>query len=119
MIAKSLQRRRRNRVHGSRADEFLDINHVAIIGILRAGTGPQEALGLCAPVRQCLPPLAAEEFAIPLVGQLRIGDCHFARQATKERLFFGIRHGLQAGRDEPVYCRVDAADKEMATLAMR
>jgi len=47
MIAERIQRRRRHRVDGVLADQFLDIEHVAVFLVLGAGRGPQQPLRLC------------------------------------------------------------------------
>src|SRR5450755_4132098 len=41
MIAEGVQRRGRDGVHRVRADQFLDVEHVRVLGILGAGAGPQ------------------------------------------------------------------------------
>src|SRR5229473_2568296 len=52
VIAEGIKRRGRNGVHGVRADEFFDVDYVAILRILSASAGPQQALRLRALGRQ-------------------------------------------------------------------
>ena len=60
MIAESIERRGRNGVDGVGPDQFFDVQHVAITGILGAGAGPQQPLRLRALSRQLLPMRAGE-----------------------------------------------------------
>ena len=46
VVAERVESGRRNRVDGVRADQFLDVHDVAILGILGAGAGPQNTLRL-------------------------------------------------------------------------
>ena len=55
VIAESVEGGRRNGVHGVGADQFFDIEHVAILRIFGAGAGPQQALRLRALCRERLP----------------------------------------------------------------
>jgi hypothetical protein len=71
-------RRRRHRVDGVEANQLLDVQYVTVIGVLRAGARPEEPLRLRAALGQRTPPRAAEQLLVALVGQLRIGNRHFA-----------------------------------------
>ena len=55
VIAEGIEGGRRNRVDGVGADQLFDVEHVAIVGILGAGAGPQQALRLRALGRESLP----------------------------------------------------------------
>ena len=60
VIAECVERRRRDGVDGVRADQFFDVEHVAVLRILGAGAGPQQALRLRALGRERLPARAAK-----------------------------------------------------------
>src|SRR5580704_19274289 len=46
VIAESIEGCRRNGVHSVGPDQFLDVHHVAVVRILGAGAGPENALCL-------------------------------------------------------------------------
>ena len=81
VIAKRVVGGRRNGVDGVRADQLLDVQHVAIGRIFRAGAGPKNALRLRASLRQCLPARVAEDLLVALIGKLGVGNRHFSLQA--------------------------------------
>ena len=64
----------RHRVDGVAPDQLLDVDRVAVGGVLRGGGGPQRALHRGAGRRQTLPPRAGEELAELLVRELHVGD---------------------------------------------
>ena len=82
-------------------------------GVLGAGAGPQQALGLRAPRRQRLPARPGEDLLVALVGQLGVGDGHLARQRAQQRLLPGVRSSTrQPLGDHAVEGGVDPADEE-------
>src|SRR6202040_4428832 len=80
-------------------------------GILGAGAGPEESLGLRALRGESLPARAAEEFLIFLVSELGVGDGDGAME-TFEKSFGIADGGLQQGVDLGIDEGVNAADEE-------
>src|SRR3546814_2145821 len=75
MIAERIQRCRRHRVDGIRANQLFDIQRVAVRRVLGAGAGPQQTLWPRARLlRELLPARRREDVAVVLVGPPRIGD---------------------------------------------
>src|SRR6266481_1641448 len=100
-----------NGVHRVRADEFLDVEDVAVLGILGAGAGPEEALSLRALRGESFPAGAAKEFLILLVGKLGVGDGYGAVEAFEKN--FGVTgSSFQQGVNLGVNEGVNAADEE-------
>src|ERR1051325_1135405 len=84
-----------NGVDGVRPDQFLDIDDVAIAGVLGASAGPQEALLLCSFCRQSSPAWTAQNLVAARVGQLGIGDGYL----TSEAVLFGCGQTVDRGID--------------------
>ena len=94
------------------ADQLLDIEHVAVFGILGAGARPKQPLRARALGTELLPARPGEETLVALIRQLGVCDRHLAADAG-EGIALGIVVGLAQPRlDEPVDSRVDAADEE-------
>ena len=113
VIAKGLQRRRRDRVHGGWADEFLDIDHVSIIGGPWCWCWPRGGAGFGRhgpPVPASVGCRRVRDIAGKSASHWRSPLCPI--RLRRQRLF--IRHSsrLQASSNKPVDHRVDAADKE-------
>src|SRR3954462_12820145 len=80
VILEGVDRLLRHRVHGLRADQLLDVDHVAIGRVLGRGRCPEAALRP-RPLRpDPLPALARVELLVPLVGELRVRDGELALQ---------------------------------------
>ena len=112
VVAKRVERGRRNGVDGIGPDQLLDIEHVAQGLALGAGACPQQPLRLCPLCRQRFPALAGEQAPIALVGQLGIGDRDLALERREARLLVGIVRLRDFLVDELVDRAVDAADEE-------
>ena len=74
-------RLRRHRVHRVGADQLLDVDHVAVVRVLRRRRGPEAALRARALRGQPLPALAAEPLLVEPVRELRVGDRRACRAA--------------------------------------
>ena len=72
MIAKRVQRIRRNCIHRIRPDQLLYIHNVAVSGVFRACAGPQGPLYPCAPASQCREFFAVEYLSESPVHRLSI-----------------------------------------------
>src|SRR6266481_4206021 len=112
MLTERINRRRRNRVHGVLPDELFDVKHVAIVRILGAGAGPQQALRLRAFSRKGFPTRAAEKFLIFFVSEPGVRDRHLPANALEQRLLACIRSSLELLLNPAVYESVDAADEK-------
>ena len=112
VIPERCQGRGRDRVHRVRPDQLLDVDHVAIAGVLRSRTGPQQALRLRAARGQGAPPWAAEQLLITLEGEPGVGDGHFAPQRLEQPLLAGVGGVRQPGVDLGLDRRIDPADEE-------
>ena len=75
VIAKRVVRRRRHRVDGLGADQFLDIVSVAIRGILGPRTGPQQSLGARPLFGKRLPGRTLQDLPVLLIGQFGVRNC--------------------------------------------
>src|SRR5262249_14684749 len=71
MVFEGRDRLLRHRVDRLGADQVLDVEHVAVVRVLRRGRGPEAALRRGALRAQRLPALAGEELLVALVGELR------------------------------------------------
>src|SRR5690349_20477120 len=112
VILERLNGRRRHRVHRLRPDQLLDVEHVAIAGILGAGAGPEAALWRRAPLAQHREAVAVEEPLVRLVGDARVGDGRRAEQRA-QLLFPGIvTLRVNALLQLLVHQRIHAADEE-------
>src|SRR5262249_37476115 len=103
---------RRNCVNGVRPDEFLDIEHVAVFGILCAGACPEQTLGLATVCGERLPAGSAEKLLILFVGAAGVSDSNFAMERLEEGLFARVGFGLEHSVDFAVDERINAADEE-------
>ncbi len=74
MVLEGLHRLERHRVDGVRADQLLDVEHVAVGGVLRRRGRPEAALGAGALAGEECPAIARERLLPVLVGELRVGD---------------------------------------------
>ena len=74
MIAEGVHRCGRHCADRFRGDQFLDIKHVAVGGVLGPGTRPQQPLDACALGPKLLPPRAGEKALVALIGKFRICD---------------------------------------------
>ena len=111
MIAKCGQRRGRDGVDGVRSDQLLDVEDIAVSGILGARAGPEHALCLGALRAKRVPPRAGEDVLVALIGQLRIGNRHLAEQSLDPALLFSFG-GLQFLLEQCVDRGIDSADEE-------
>ena len=112
MVPEGVERRGRHSVDGIGTDEFLDVHHVAVGGILGTRAGPQDPLCLRTLIGQGLPARAMEHVLIELIRLLGIGDGHLAQQAAQQGSFTGPGGGLEPLAEQGVDRRVDAADEE-------
>src|SRR2546422_9609153 len=87
VLAERIEGRRRNRVHGVRPDQLLNVDNVAVGGVLRAGAGPEQPLRLSSLCRERLPPRAAINLLVALVCPPGVGDGHLADDAFKRGAF--------------------------------
>ena len=99
---------RGKRVNRVARDQRLDVQHVAVLRILRPRRCPQRTLHIGAPRAELLKSIAAEVFLEELIRELGVRDGHFA----EERFEITIAGFFQFGLDLLVRLRVDAADKE-------
>src|SRR5207247_3107129 len=74
VIAKGGERAGRPGIHRVRADQLLDVQHVAIPGILRSGRCPEQPLSARAEGFELLELQAGKELAKSLVHELGVGD---------------------------------------------
>src|SRR4029450_14077550 len=72
VILERLDRLSWHRVHGARADQVLDVQHVAAIRVLRRRRGPHAPLRRRAPLDQDVPARAGKDLLSVLVGELRV-----------------------------------------------
>jgi hypothetical protein len=80
VVAIGIHCRRRHRVDRIHADQFVDIENIAVGLVLGSGARPQQALGLGALLRQTLPALVRVYSLVELIGEFGVGDCDFALQ---------------------------------------
>ena len=112
MVAECIERCRRHGVDGVGADQFLDIQHVAVVLVLGAGGGPQQALRLGALGRELLPARAGEQALVVLIGQLGVGDGDLALQRAQPLLLAGVVGPCDLVVELLVDRAIDAADEE-------
>ena len=102
VVLERLQRLERHRVDRVAADQLLDVDDVAVLGVLGRRRRPQAALRRRALGAQRLPGLAGEQLLVGLVRELRVGDRELALELV-----------VAADRVEPlVGLGVDARDEE-------
>ena len=110
VIAERVHRRRRDGIDRVAADQFLDVEHVAVGLVLHAGAGPEQPLRVGACGFQRFPALGLDQVLVGDVGHLRVRDRHLAADGTERvGLLVAGRHALV---DRLVDLRVDAADEE-------
>ena len=85
VVAECVKGGGRNGIDRIGADQFFDIQHVAIGGIFRAGAGPEEALRLAPRCARACQRGPLEDFLVALIGEFGVGDGDFALQAAAER----------------------------------
>src|SRR3954462_2998994 len=80
VVLEGLDRLLRHGVHRLRADQLLDVDDVAVVGVLRRRGRPEAALFPRALRLESLPARAGVELLVALVGELRVGDRELALQ---------------------------------------
>src|SRR5262249_36086380 len=112
VLAKGIERRWWNGVHGIRANQLLDINDVAVLGILCARAGPEQTLRLRSLGGKRFPPRASKKFLIFLVSLPCVCDRNFSPEAFEQVCLSGIRSGLELFVDLAINQRIDPADEK-------
>ena len=112
VVAKRVEGRRRDRVDGIGPDQLLDVDDVAVVGVLGSRACPEQPLRLGALGGQGLPALPAEELLVALIGQLGVGNRDLADQAAQQACLVRVRRRLQPRRDERIDRGIDPADEE-------
>ena len=112
VVAERIERRRRHGVDGVGADQFLDIEDVAVVLVLGAGGSPQQPLRLGALGGEFLPAGTCEQALVILIGHLRVGDRDLALQRAQPFLLAGVVGFRDLLVELFVDSRVDAADEE-------
>ena len=112
MVAECIERCRRHGVDGVGADQFLDIQHIAVVLVLGAGGRPQQTLRLGALGRELLPAGACEQPLVVLIGQLGVGDGDLALQRAQPLLLAGVIGPRDLVVELLVDRGIDAADEE-------
>ena len=113
VIAERVERRGRHRVDGVRADQLLDIEHVAVGLVLGAGARPQQPLRLGALRAPALPTRAARTAACSAdrrAWRWRSRPCPAARRAAPSRPGRWPRRSCSSSTLSTA--RVDPADEE-------
>ncbi len=85
VVLERLDRLERHRVHRLRADQALDVEHVAVVRVLRRGRRPEAPLLRRALRREELPALAREHLLPVLVGEACVRDRRACREAPGRR----------------------------------
>src|SRR6185295_16824703 len=80
VVLESLDRLLRHRVHRLGPDQLLDVDHVAVVGVLGRRRGPEAALLPRALRLESLPARAGVELLVALVGELCVRDRELALQ---------------------------------------
>jgi len=106
VLAESRECSERHGANRVRANQLLDIERVSLAWVIGACVGPQQALWLCAAPAQGLPPIAAENSELFLVGSLGTGDGDLAQQGPQHVLLAGVPVGT-----------LQLPDDKLATLA--
>src|SRR5262249_1239473 len=112
MIAEGGERRGRKRVDSVRTDQALDVEHVAVVRILRAGARPERALNTSALRFQLCEAFARKDLFEPLVLHLRIRNRSLAEKGGESGLFVFVLRRADAGFELAIDGRVDAADED-------
>src|SRR5262249_42823395 len=102
----------RKRVDGFGADQALDVEHVAVVRVLRAGARPERALNAGALRFQLREAFARKDFLEPLVLHLRVRNRGLAEEGGESGLFVLVIRPADAGFELAVDGRVDAADED-------
>ena len=108
MIPEGANRLLGHRVHGVRADQLLDVDHVAVGRVLGRGGGPERPLRPRALRCELLPGGAGEEPLVLGIGELRVGDGELAAEVAgagslEARIGLGVhaRHEEAGDRRDP------------------
>src|SRR5262245_66529577 len=112
MVTEGGEGRGRKRIDGVRADQALDVEHVAVVRVLRAGARPERALNAGALRFQLREAFARKDFLEPLILQLRVRNRGLAEEGGESGLFVLVIRPADAGFELAVDCRVDAADED-------
>ena len=112
VIAEGRESRWRHRVDGVGPDQLLDVDYVAIAGVLRSRAGPQEPLRLRAALGQRAPARSAEQLPIPLEGELRVRDGDRTAERLQQRPLPRLAGLRQPDVERGVDGGIDAADEE-------
>ena len=99
MVGEGVERRLGQRVHRVGRDEVVDVEHVRVGGVLRAGRGPERALHARARGGKAVPDRAGEDLREARVGGARVGDA-------------GLPAQRRVVRQPPVHLRIDPRDEE-------
>ena len=111
MVAERVHGRRRHGVDRVAADQFLDVEHIAVGLVLGPGRSPQQPLRDRTLARQTLPARPREQGLGTLKGQLRVGDRDLAANLLQVRALLAAG-GLEALVDDGIDGGIDAADEE-------
>ena len=113
VVAKRLEGRGRDRVDGIGPDQLLDVDHVAVVGVLGPRAGPEQPLRLGALAGQGLPAPPAEELLVALIGELGVGNRDLAESSRAVGL--SRSHSVPAcsrAADERIDRSIDPADEK-------
>jgi len=119
VLSKSVHRGWRHGVDGVRADQLLNIEHIAVFRILGSGACPKQSLRLGALRAQRLPARPGEKPFIALIGELGVGNRHFAMSACEGETLRIVGSLAQPCPEELVNGCVDATDKETTLFRRR
>lgn len=78
-----------NGIDRTRCSECFKIKRVRCCGILGAGAGPQQALGLSTGAGQFLPTRSSQQFAVGFIGAHRDGDAEAVAQIFRDFILYG------------------------------
>ncbi len=112
VIAEGGECRGRKRVDGVRADQVFDVEHVAVVRILRAGARPERALNASALRFQFREAFARKDLFEPLVLHLRVRNRGFAEKAGESGLFVFVLRPADAEFELAINGGIDAADED-------
>jgi len=112
VIAEGVEGGRWNGVNCVLADQFFDIDYVAVFLVFRAGAGPQQALRLRALRGKGFPATGSADFLILAIGEFGVGDGYFALQAREKTTLRWVGRRFQFFVERAVNEGVDSADEE-------
>lgn len=112
VISERLNRRLWHRIDRIRSDQFLDVYHVTVSGVLGAGACPQRSLNTRALRLQLLETGIVKNLAEATIRQLRVGNRSLALQAIEHGLLRLGRFGGDLLVELLIDQRIDAADEE-------